>query len=107
MITLTDAARARLRTLLTSGQTAIKLRTTTKGCSGNAYAMEFVDPGAIHAQDKRFDLGDGLTFVVDTIAQVLVFGMEIDWIEDQMGSRFDFRNPNAKSMCGCGESFHV
>jgi len=37
----------------------------------------------------------------------LVIGTEIDWKEDYMGSRFEFNNPNAKGMCGCGSTFSV
>jgi iron-sulfur cluster assembly accessory protein len=34
-------------------------------------------------------------------------GTEIDYIESLTGAGFKFHNPNVKSTCGCGESFHV
>jgi iron-sulfur cluster assembly protein len=32
-------------------------------------------------------------------------GMEIDWVEGLNNRGFSFNNPNAKSSCGCGQSF--
>jgi iron-sulfur cluster assembly protein len=31
----------------------------------------------------------------------------MDWKEDDFAAGFVFENPNAKGMCGCGESFTV
>jgi iron-sulfur cluster assembly protein len=31
----------------------------------------------------------------------------MDFVEDKLGSSFQFRNPNEKGRCGCGESFTV
>ena len=36
---------------------------------------------------------------------MFLIGTEIDYIEDIMGSRFDFKNPAIESKCGCGTSF--
>ena len=41
------------------------------------------------------------------LAQMFLFGTEIDWVEDKLQAGFVFRNPNEKGRCGCGESFHV
>jgi iron-sulfur cluster assembly accessory protein len=34
-------------------------------------------------------------------------GTEMDYVEDKLAAHFTFNNPNAKSLCGCGESFNV
>ena len=34
-----------------------------------------------------------------------VFGTTIDYVRDELSSKFVFKNPNAKKACGCGESF--
>ncbi len=34
-----------------------------------------------------------------------LIGTKVDYIEDIMGSRFDFKNENIESKCGCGTSF--
>ena len=36
-----------------------------------------------------------------------LLGTEIDWLEDTMGNRFIFTNPNADSSCGCGKTFNI
>jgi iron-sulfur cluster assembly protein len=33
--------------------------------------------------------------------------MELDYVGGLQGKGFVFRNPNATSTCGCGESFSV
>lgn len=45
--------------------------------------------------------------VVDAKALMFIIGMEMDYIDNEIKSEFVFNNPNAKGMCGCGESFHV
>lgn len=42
---------------------------------------------------------------VDKTSLMWLIGTEIDWVEDRMGSRFVFKNPNATAACGCGISF--
>ena len=37
---------------------------------------------------------------------MFLLGTKIDYIEDIMGSRFDFQNTNIDSKCGCGTSFN-
>ncbi len=34
-------------------------------------------------------------------------GMEIDWVRNGLNEGFDFKNPNVRDQCGCGESFRV
>jgi len=49
----------------------------------------------------------GLKIVVDSKAVMSLLGTEMDYIEDDLKSQFIFKNPNAKEMCGCGQSFSV
>ena len=35
------------------------------------------------------------------------YGPRIDYVEDMIGASFQIKNPNAKSSCGCGNSFSV
>ena len=48
----------------------------------------------------------GITLVLDSKSLLLLAGTEIDYIEDDLRSEFVFKNPKAKSKCGCGESFN-
>ena len=36
-----------------------------------------------------------------------LLGTEMDFVEDDLKSQFVFQNPNAKEMCGCGQSFSI
>lgn len=106
-VTLTDAAAARVRTLIAqSDKPVIGLRIAikTKGCSGFSYDIQYA------TEKEKFDEvveDKGVTVLIEPKAQMYIFGTEIDWEEDKLQSGFVFRNPNEKGRCGCGESFHV
>ncbi|KAI8148319.1 hypothetical protein BJV82DRAFT_591670 [Fennellomyces sp. T-0311] len=104
-LTLTPSAVTRLKRL-TDGPTPQYLRVGVrqKGCSGNSYILEFTD------HKGKFDevvQQDGVTVLVDSKALITVLGSEMDYVEDKLSSQFVFHNPNAKGVCGCGESFAV
>ena len=61
-------------------------------------------------EQKRFEdkIEDkGVTVFVDPTAVMFILGSEMDYQEDKLQAGFVFNNPNAKSFCGCGESFTV
>jgi iron-sulfur cluster assembly protein len=106
LMTLTDAAAQRLRTLYASGQNGKLLRValSTKGCSGLSYDMSWVDapgPGDEIVTDR------GVTVLVDRKATLFLIGTTMDFEQTTLTSSFTFVNPNEKGRCGCGESFHV
>jgi iron-sulfur cluster assembly protein len=43
--------------------------------------------------------------LVDAKALMFVVGTTMDYVEDDLRAEFVFQNPNAKALCGCGESF--
>lgn len=45
--------------------------------------------------------------MVDSKAIMALIGTEMNYVEDEIGSQFVFKNPNEKGKCGCGESFHI
>jgi len=106
LMTLTDAAAERLRSLYAKGQQGMLLRISvnTKGCSGLSYDMTWVPaagPGDETVTDK------GLTVLVDRKASLFLIGSVMDYEVKDLVSGFSFSNPNEKGRCGCGESFHV
>ncbi len=106
LMTLSDAAAERLRALYAKAETGKLLRigVKTKGCSGMAYDLDFVDaagPGDEVVRDK------GLTVLVDRKASLYLIGTVMDYEVKAMSAGFTFTNPNEKGRCGCGESFHV
>jgi iron-sulfur cluster assembly accessory protein len=44
--------------------------------------------------------------VIDEFSAPYLEGSIVDFIDGLTGSRFDIKNPNAKSSCGCGDSFN-
>jgi len=38
------------------------------------------------------------------MAQMFLFGTEIDYEASRLGAGFKFNNPNVTEACGCGES---
>jgi len=74
------------------------------GCSGLSYKMDFEEKP--QEQDRVLDFG-GLKVFVDPKAFLYLQNMEIDFHSDMMSSGFVFKNPDAKTTCGCGTSFSV
>lgn len=72
------------------------------GCSGFQYSMEFDDQTDPH--DAVFERS-GVKVVTDDVSLRYLAGAQIDYVSDLMGSSFVIKNPNAKSSCGCGNSF--
>jgi iron-sulfur cluster assembly protein len=105
-ITVTDrAARHISRSLERRGKgVGLRLAVKTSGCSGYAYALEFVDEP--HPSDQLFDCR-GVRIVVDPKSLALLDGTELDFVREGLNEGFKFNNPLAKASCGCGESFAV
>jgi len=104
-LTITSSAVSRLRNLV-NGPTPQLLRISVrnKGCAGLSYHLDYVDkPGKF---DEVVDQ-DGVRVLIDSMALFSIIGSEMDWKEDQLSSKFVFKNPNIKDACGCGESFRV
>ena len=107
MITLTDAAVDRVKTLIdNSDEPVLGLRVgiSTKGCSGMSYVFEYAKEKQPY--EEEIDTKGAKVFI-DPMATMYLVGAEMDYVEDRMKSGFVFSNPNEKSRCGCGESFNV
>jgi iron-sulfur cluster assembly protein len=105
-ITLTENAAERVRSYLDKRGSGIGLRLGIKqtGCSGFAYVVNYADEAG--EDDIVFEAA-GLSVVVDPESLKLIDGTEVDFVKDGLNEAFKFRNPQASSECGCGESFSV
>ncbi len=74
------------------------------GCSGFQYSMQFENGAG--AMDKVFEF-EGLKVFVDATSLMYLQGATVDYVETLEGAGFKFENPNVKSTCGCGSSFHA
>ena len=108
MISLTEKAYEKVKSQLQKrgGGVGIRLGVRTTGCSGLAYTMEYVDKyeeelGVTNYAQKDF------VVLVDSKSDVYLRGLTMDWIRNGLNEGFDFKNPNEKDRCGCGESFRV
>ncbi|SDC76297.1 iron-sulfur cluster assembly protein IscA [Paraburkholderia lycopersici] len=105
-LSLTPAAARHVEKSLQKRGSGIGLRVAVKtsGCSGFAYALEFVDTP--NAEDQCYET-HGVTIVVDPRSLPMLDGTELDFVREGLNEGFKFHNPNAKANCGCGESFAV
>ena len=55
--------------------------------------------------DKVLEYAGGLKALVDLKSTLYLSGMELDYSDDLMNAGWIFKNPNAKTTCGCGTSF--
>lgn len=83
---------------------AVRLGVAPAGCSGLRYRVEFAD--AARAGDVVFESG-GIRIAVDAASLPHVQGASLDLVQEGLARRLRFDNPNARSTCGCGESFHT
>lgn len=105
-ITLSEAAAEHVASQLSNRGKGLGIRVgvTTTGCSGMAYVLEFVDE--LEDSDEVFE-DHGIKIVVDPKSLVYIDGTEMDFVKTGVNEGFEFRNPNVKGECGCGESFSI
>ncbi len=101
-VTLTPAAVKHIRRLMErDGRHALRLGVKKGGCAGMEYTMDYVDAPDPHDEVVE---QDGARVAIAPMAQMFLFGTEIDYETALLESGFRFRNPNVADACGCGES---
>ena len=105
-ITLTDNALKRLKEIMSKRPESlgIRLGVRTRGCNGLSYTMNHVDK--INKLDDVVK-ADSLNIYIEPKSLFYLVGTTMDYVESETSAEFVFANPNAKSKCGCGESFNV
>lgn len=81
---------------------AVRLGVAPAGCSGLRYRVDFAD--TIRDDDVVFE-SDGIRIAVEPASLPHVQGTTLDLVQEGLACRLRFDNPNARSTCGCGESF--
>ncbi len=106
-VSLTDAALKHVRKQLDKNtqMAGVRLGVKKSGCSGFKYDIEFVE--AAQDGDIAIQAADDVTLYISAQAAPMVKGTEIDFSREGLNSTIKFNNPNAKDLCGCGESFSV
>ena len=105
-ITMTPAAESHVVRHLEHRKKGIGIRlgVRTTGCSGLSYVLEFVDEKS--EEDVVFNCGD-VQLIIDPKSLVYLDGTQLDYVKEGLNEGFEFKNPNVKDECGCGESFHI
>lgn len=107
MILFTDTARRKIQKLLQSkGYAGIRLGVKTTGCSGLAYVLEYVKEYVPEAATINYAQPD-FVVLVDRKHEVYLNGLTVDYVRQGLNEGFEFKNPNERDRCGCGESFRV
>jgi iron-sulfur cluster assembly protein len=103
-VTISPAAAVRIAKLMAASEGKVQgLRIGIKkgGCAGMEYTMEHAED--IGAHDEVIEQ-DGARVLIAPMAQMFLFGTEIDYKAALLESGFVFNNPNVVDACGCGES---
>ena len=106
-ITLTDRAAERVKEIMAKADrpiVGVRVGVKSTGCSGLSYKMDYAE------EKGRFDevIEDkGVTVLIEPAATMFLLGTAMDFVDEDLGARFVFNNPNEIDRCGCGESFRV
>ncbi|MDB4159002.1 iron-sulfur cluster insertion protein ErpA [Gammaproteobacteria bacterium] len=106
-LNLTDSASLRIKNVISNNEdSAAKFRVyvTGGGCSGFQYGFKFDSEAAFDDDIIEFK---EFSVLLDSMSYPYLYGATVDYVEDLSGAKFVINNPNAKTTCGCGESFTV
>ncbi|MFK5996833.1 MAG: iron-sulfur cluster assembly accessory protein [Rhodobacterales bacterium] len=101
-VSITDKAATQIAKLMAEGgKKGLRIGVKKGGCAGMEYTMDYVD--AFDPNDEVVER-DGAVVMIAPMAQMFLFGTEIDYEVSLLEAGFKFNNPNVSEACGCGES---
>ena len=106
-LNLTTSALSRIQSVMIANDdlgSKFRVYVTGGGCSGFQYGFKFDSDTAF---DDDIIECEGFTVLLDSMSYPYLYGATLDFVEDLSGAKFVIKNPNAKTTCGCGESFTV
>ena len=106
-ISLTNTALARIDDVMNANSdlgSKFRVYVTGGGCSGFQYGFKFDKEVAYDDDVIEFK---NFSILLDSMSYPYLYGSTLDFVEDLSGSKFVINNPNAKTTCGCGESFTI
>ncbi|GLU26705.1 Fe-S cluster assembly scaffold SufA [Brucella sp. NBRC 12950] len=106
VLTLTDAAAARVNEIMASRDGALGIRVGVKkgGCAGMEYTIDLViEPKAGDDSVEK----NGAKVYIAPEAVLFLLGTQMDFEVTTLRTGFVFNNPNQTSACGCGESVEL
>ena len=101
-VTMTPRATTQIAKLMDQGgHKGLRIGVKKGGCAGMEYTMDYVDE--VQPTDEVVEQ-DGARVIIAPMAQMFLFGTQIDYEVSLLESGFKFSNPNVVDACGCGES---
>src|SRR5688500_16428844 len=107
IVTLTPNAQQMVRSFLAeeadpTGK-VLRVGVTSGGCSGFSYEIA-ID---VRQDDDVIQSFEGFDLAVNPVSVQFLQNVTIDYVDTIGQAGFTFTNPQAKSSCGCGNSFNV
>lgn len=105
MVIITERASEKVREIMEAEEKAgygLRVYVEGGGCSGFQYGMAFEQTS--NDEDDVVEM-HGLRLFVDPYSAPMLKGTEVDYVDDLQNAGFSIKNPNAKTTCGCGQSF--
>ena len=106
-VRLSEAAAMRLKEIMAGADgkyLGVRVGVSNGGCAGMSYTMAYAET------QEKFDevIEDrGVKIFIDPKAILFLIGTELDFVQEKLGARFTFNNPNQTAACGCGESVAI
>ena len=106
MLKITTRAKQQLNNLIDKQGKSALLYLKGGGCNGFSYKFKVLQKDERpHKLDEKIEINQHNLYLCNK-SMMFLLGTKVDYVEDIMGSRFDFENENIRSKCGCGTSFN-
>jgi len=104
-LAVSERASSEIKNIMTAEKAegaGLRLGVEPGGCAGYQYALSFATSAEA---DEVVTESNGVKVFVAKRDLPMLQGVVIDFVETAMGAGFNIKNPNAKSTCGCGNTF--
>jgi iron-sulfur cluster assembly protein len=85
-------------------ESKLRLGVAIGGCNDFYYTIDLAT--SIDSEDVAYE-ANGISVLIDRQYLAYLDRLKLDYSEDLMGGGFRFQNPQAASVCGCGNSFSL
>ena len=98
---ITDKAANKIKEVI-KDKNGLRVEVIPGGCAG--YMYNIITEDKVSKEDLTIE-DKGVKVILDKESFNLLKGSKLDYVDSLQGAGFKIHNPNAKSTCGCGNSF--